>query len=200
MEHHGAFTMRRSREEAAATRQRIVDTASHEFRENGIAGTGLSELMGAAGLTQGGFYKHFESKDQLVAEAIERSFDQVTGDFWAASIKGKSPDAAFRAIVDGYLSAKHRDHSAEGCPLSALGTELRRSGEQIAEVATEGMKQMIELIAEQLEAGVSPEQAKKRATAVLSAMVGGMVLARLANNVRLSGTILRDVKEFILQK
>jgi TetR/AcrR family transcriptional regulator, transcriptional repressor for nem operon len=83
--------------------------------------------------------------------------------------------------------------------LSALGTELRRSGEQIAEVTTEGMKQMIELIAEQLEAGVSSGQAKKRATAILSAMVGGMVLARLANNGRLSGTILRDVKEFILQ-
>ena len=189
--------MRRSREEAAATRQRIVDTASHEFRENGIAETGLSELMGAAGLTQGGFYKHFESKDQLVGEAIERSFDQIIGEL-AASIKGKPPDAAFRAVVDGYLSAKHRDHSAEGCPLSALGTELRRSGEPIAEVTTEGMKRMIELIAEQLEAGVSPEQAKKRATAVLSAMVGGMVLARLANNARLSGTILRDVKEFIL--
>ncbi|WP_035358339.1 TetR/AcrR family transcriptional regulator, partial [Edaphobacter aggregans] len=96
--------MRRSREEAAATRQRIVDTASHEFRENGIAETGLSELMGAAGLTQGGFYRHFESKDQLVGEAIERSFDQMIGEL-AASIKGKPPDAAFKAVVDGYLSA-----------------------------------------------------------------------------------------------
>src|SRR5258708_12298796 len=100
----------------------------------------------------------------------------------AASIKGKTPDAAYRDVVDGYLSAKHRDHSAESCPLSALGTELRRSGEQIAEVTTEGMKQMIELIAEQLEAGVSPEQAKTRATPALSPMFIAIVLARLPTN------------------
>src|SRR5260370_42416523 len=103
LEHHGVFTMRRSREEAAATRQRIVDTASHEFRENGIAETGLSELMGAAGLTQGGFYKHFDSKDQLVGEAIEPSFDQIIGEL-SASLKVKPPVAAFTALAHDYFS------------------------------------------------------------------------------------------------
>src|SRR2546421_221637 len=113
--------MRKSREEAAQTRQRIVNTAAAEIRKNGIVASGLNELMAAAGLTRGGFYKHFESKSQLVAEAFAQAARQVTVQrFATAASRGKSPAAE-------YLSAAHRDHPDFGCPLAAIGAELGRS-------------------------------------------------------------------------
>src|SRR3954468_7115102 len=101
--------MRKSREEAAQTRKRIVTAASGEFRKNGIVATGLSDLMKAAGLTHGGFYKHFDSKDQLVAEACAEAVD--------ASIERMSAAGPMAAAT--YLSPLHRDNPAEGCPLAA---------------------------------------------------------------------------------
>src|SRR5258707_3203845 len=105
--------MRKSREEAAQTRKRIVTAASEEFRKNGIVATGLNDLMKAADLTHGGFYKHFESKDQLVAEAcaeaVEAMIERLT--------------AAGSSAVAMYLSTRHRDDPAVGCPLAAIGSE-----------------------------------------------------------------------------
>src|SRR5215470_18188474 len=91
-------SMRKSREEAAATRERIVDAAAREFRQNGIAETGLDDLMQAAGLTHGGFYKHFESKNQVVGEAVKRSFDQTLAGM-QSSAEGKTPEAALSTLV-----------------------------------------------------------------------------------------------------
>src|SRR3954454_8495563 len=111
--------MRKSKAAAAETRKRIVAAAAAEFRKNGIVATGLNELMKAAGLTHGGFYKHFESKDQLVAEACAEAVDSVI-----ERVRAAGPGAG--AI---YLSTRHRDHPAGGCPLSAIGIELGRSDE-----------------------------------------------------------------------
>src|SRR5271167_3450244 len=95
--------MRKSREEAARTRKRIVTAASGEFRKNGIVATGLNDLMSAAGLTHGGFYKHFESKDQLVAEACAEAVETILEMLAAAASKKGGAAAA-------YLSTDHRDH------------------------------------------------------------------------------------------
>ena len=111
--------MRKSREEAAQTRRRIVEAASCEFRKNGIVATGLNDLMKAAGLTHGGFYKHFESKDQLVAEATTVALD--------ALLEGMAAHPTINAAVAAYLSTRHRDNPASGCPLVAIGSELSRS-------------------------------------------------------------------------
>ena len=108
--------MRKSREEAAQTRRRIVEAASCEFRKNGIVATGLNDLMKAAGLTHGGFYKHFESKDQLVAEATTAAVD--------ALLEGMAAHPTISAAVAAYLSTRHRDNPASGCPLAAIGSEL----------------------------------------------------------------------------
>src|SRR5260370_12334511 len=121
----GVEGMRRERKEEAARRRRIVDAAAREFRQNGIAETGLNDLMQAAGLTHGGFYKHFESKDQVVGEAVKRSFEQCFADM-VSSAEGKTPEAALSTLVTKYLSANHRDWVGAACPLSSLGTDLRR--------------------------------------------------------------------------
>ena len=120
--------MRKSREEAAATRERIVDAAAREFRQNGIAETGLNDLMRAAGLTHGGFYKHFESKDQVVDEAIKRSFEQTLGDM-ESSTEGKTPKAALSTLITKYLSTNHRELRRRGLPFVLPGYRLAPSGQ-----------------------------------------------------------------------
>src|SRR5258707_7231815 len=102
------MTMRKSKQETALTRERIVKAAAAEFRQHGIVATGLNDLMSAAGLTHGGFYKHFESKDQLVAEACAEAVETILEMLAAASEKGGAAAA--------YLSTDHRDHPATGCP------------------------------------------------------------------------------------
>ncbi len=189
--------MRKSRQETEATRKRIVESASEAFRKNGIAETGLHDLMLNAGLrTQGGFYKHFESKDQLVMEAISFSFGQILEQM-KASIDDGTPEEAFERLVMNYLSPKHRDRISEACPLSALGSELRRSGDSTSEVTADGLKSYIALIAQQIK-DVPADVAKKRATAIFSAMVGGVVLSRIANNASWSNSILKSTRDFIL--
>src|ERR1700683_2474874 len=111
--------MRKSREEAAQTRKRIVTAASEELRKNGIVATGLNDLMKAAGLTHGGFYKHFESKDQLVAEACAEAVDAMIG------VMAAQP--TINAAVAAYLSTPHWDDPACRCPLAAIGSELART-------------------------------------------------------------------------
>src|SRR3954451_19354341 len=111
IESRGGTPMRKSRGEAAQTRRRIVEAASCEFRKNGIVATGLNDLMKAAGLTHGGFYKHFGSKDQLVAEACAEAVDAV--------IVKMEAHPTINAAVAAYLSTRHRNDPASGCPLAA---------------------------------------------------------------------------------
>src|SRR5712691_12154767 len=108
--------MRKSKQEAAVTRQRIIMAAAAAFRKNGIAGTGLSDLMAAAGLTHGGFYRHFDSKDQIVAEAFTAAAKSLAEQL-AASASKKS-QLGLKKIVETYLSAAHKDEPADGSPVA----------------------------------------------------------------------------------
>src|SRR5712671_1113823 len=107
--------MRKSRQEAAKTRERIISSAAAEFREHGIAATGLADFMKAAGLTHGGFYRHFESKDQLVAEACSAAIATMT-ERVASSASRKRGRKGLEAVVAHYLSTEHRDNPRDGCP------------------------------------------------------------------------------------
>src|SRR5271169_5052526 len=129
--------MRKSREEAAQTRKRIVTAAASQFRKNGIVATGLADLMTAAGLTHGGFYKHFESKDQLVAEACAEALEVLIQKLTAAG----------SGAATTYLSTRHRDDPSDGCPLSAIGCELSRIDAKTRAVATEGFLKLVEIMA-----------------------------------------------------
>jgi len=188
--------MRKSREEAALTRQRIVEAASTEFRRDGIAGTGLAGFMGSAGLTHGGFYKHFESKDDVLRESLE-----LAALTWADNIGAampRSPGARrLAAIVNDYLSLQHRDNVAGGCPFVALGSELSRASEAVRETATEGLEQLIDVIAAELP-DLSPAAAKRQAQVILATMIGALTMARMVDDPDLSASILRQARKSLI--
>jgi TetR/AcrR family transcriptional repressor of nem operon len=180
--------MRKSREEAAQTRKRIVTAAAGEFRKNGIVATGLNDLMKAAGLTHGGFYKHFASKDQLVeeacAEAVEALIERVTA---AGSGAGAT-----------YLSTSHRDNPADGCPIAAIGSELGRSDEKTRAVATDGFLKLVEIMAGQF-GKIPPDEARRRALVAVSTMVGALTMARMVKDPELSEEILKEAEKSLTE-
>ncbi len=179
--------MRKSREEAARTRGRIVTAAAGEFRKNGIVATGLNDLMKAAGLTHGGFYKHFASKDQLVREACEEAIRTAICERLGAAAEGPGPVAA-------YLSTVHRDDPATGCPLSAIGSELARSDEATRAAATEGFLGLVEIIEGQFDQ-VPRDAARRRALVAASTMIGALTMSRIVSDPDLSSEILEEAKK-----
>ncbi len=180
--------MRKSKEEAALTRKRIVTAAADEFRKNGIVATGLNDLMKAAGLTHGGFYKHFESKDQLVAEACAEAVETLIEKVKTAVAKG--PGAAPAT----YLSTGHRDNPSAGCPLSAIGSELSRSDERTRAVATEGFLKLVDIMAGQF--GKLPrDTARERALVAVSTMIGALTMSRMVSDPKLSAEILKEAEK-----
>ena len=184
--------MRKSKEEAAHTRKRIVEAASAEFRRNGIDGTGLADLMAAAGLTHGGFYKHFDSKEQVVEESLALAADTM-----AESIKGTvsaSPGAdGLHAAITNYLSIKYRDDPAGGCPFVTLGSEMARSSDAVREAVTAGFLKMVDTIAGRLD-GRSPAAARNEALVTLSTMIGAVTMARVVADPDLSTSLLEQAR------
>jgi TetR/AcrR family transcriptional regulator, transcriptional repressor for nem operon len=178
--------MRKSKEEAAFTRKRIVTAAAEEFRKNGIVATGLNDLMNAAGLTHGGFYKHFESKDQLVTEACAEAVETII-EYVANRTAGGTP------VAEIYLSTSQRDNPAAGCPLSAIGSELGRSDEKTRAVATEGILKFVNIMARQF-GKAKPADARRKALVAVSTMIGAMTMSRMVTDPELSAEILREAK------
>ncbi len=177
--------MRKSREEAVQTRKRIVRAAAGEFRKNGIVATGLADLMKAAGLTHGGFYKHFDSKDQLVREACGEAVQTAILDrLVLAASKGDG-------IAAAYLSTEHRDHPDTGCPLSAIGSELARCDENTRAVATEGFLKLVEIMEGQF-GKLKPDVARRRALVAVSTMIGALTMSRIVSDAKLSAEILKE--------
>jgi TetR/AcrR family transcriptional repressor of nem operon len=189
--------MRKSKQETAQTREEILQQAARAFRKDGIAQTGIAEVMAAAGLTNGGFYRHFDSKEQLVAEACNIACSVLLDNMERRAL-GKTPEKALNDLVKHYLSPGHRDNFDNACPLAALGGELRHADEETRQAAGAGLDRFISIVASQLEQ-LSSEKARARATAVVSAMVGSMVLARIVNNRSMSNAILKDTAQFILR-
>ena len=179
--------MRKSREEAAQTRKRIVAVAAGEFRKHGIVATGLNDLMKAAGLTHGGFYKHFESKDQLVAEACAQAVETIV-EFVTNAAAGGTP------VAKTYLSTGQRDNPAAGCPLAAIGSELGRSDEKTRAVATDGFLKLVDLMAGQF-GKARPADARRRALVAVSTMIGALTMSRVVTDPELSAEILREAEK-----
>jgi TetR/AcrR family transcriptional regulator, transcriptional repressor for nem operon len=179
--------MRKSKEEAALTRKRIVTAAAEEFRRNGIVATGLNDLMKAAGLTHGGFYKHFESKDQLVTEACAEAVETMI-EFVANAAAGGTP------VAKTYLSISQRDNPGAGCPLSAIGSELGRSNEKTRAVATAGFLKLVNIMARQF-GKAKPSDARRRALVAVSTMIGAVTMSRMVTDPELSAEILREAEK-----
>ena len=185
--------MRKSKQEAAVTRQRIIKAAAAAFRKNGIAGTGLSDLMASAGLTHGGFYRHFDSKNQIVAEAFTAAAESLAEEL-AASASRKSPQRGLKAIVEKYLSAAHRDEPADGCPVAALGSEIARGDERTRAAATRALLKFVEIIASQFDK-TRPDVARRRAWIAAATMIGAVTISRIVTDSELSTGILRETEK-----
>jgi TetR/AcrR family transcriptional repressor of nem operon len=185
--------MKKSKLETAETRRRIVRAAAAEFRRNGIHATGLCELMAAAGLTHGGFYRHFDSKDQLVAEACAAGMGAEVGGAAACPDFGKG---GLKEMAASYLSTVHRDNPGEGCLLAGLGSELARSGDKTRAAASAGVLKLAEIIAAEY-GRTNPESAKGRALVALSAMIGAITLSRIVTDPKISAAILDYTRKYL---
>ena len=188
--------MRYSKGQKSATRAMIVRSASAAFRKKGVSAVSIVDLMKAIGLTHGGFYLHFKSREDLVGATVASAMGQ-TNDHFRALIGGAPPGEGLAAIVDVYLSARHRDISEAGCPLPAMGADISRASAATRGRFTRELCAMIDIVAEQFE-GVSVDAARNQATAAIAAMVGSLILARGTNSRRLSDHILAAGRQVVL--
>ncbi|KAA0689531.1 TetR/AcrR family transcriptional regulator [Neorhizobium sp. P12A] len=182
--------MGHSQVEKQRTHERIVEIAAKRLREEGLEGVGVADLMKEAGLTVGGFYKHFASRDELVAEAMDAAFRG-----WEKRLaeKGITPvEVGAADYIASYLSTRHRDDPGEGCAFGALNGELARSDAKTREIATERMKINIDVMADRL-GGKDSVAARSKAILTLSAMAGAVGFARIATDPALSEEILKSV-------
>jgi TetR/AcrR family transcriptional repressor of nem operon len=189
--------MRKSRVETAKTRDRIVKAAGAEFASDGISDAALARVMAAAGLTHGGFYRHFASKDQLVLETCSKTILSLVARLELLS-NGRPREQALRLLVDHYVSRAHRDRPRTGCPLAALGSELARRDKGTRHAAMEGFLHLSRLIAGHLET-VPFRKRAERSIAIVSAMVGAIILARIAPDSRVSDSVLAATRDYIIQ-
>ncbi|WP_218187159.1 TetR/AcrR family transcriptional regulator [Pseudomonas sp. URIL14HWK12:I6] len=172
-----------------------MNVASQVFKCNGINATGVSEIMAAAGLTHGGFYRHFESKEQLVAEACAVSMEELVG---AAEIAVDGGDETFLQHIQDFLSADYRDDRLGGCPLVAMGSELARADAETRRAASSGFEGLIELMAKRSRYK-DPESAKADAIFTLSSMIGAVTMSRIVDDPELSDLILESTKARLLE-
>jgi TetR/AcrR family transcriptional repressor of nem operon len=181
--------MRYTKEHKLRTRGRIVERASLALREEGADGVSVAALMDLAGLTHGGFYAHFESREALVVEAVLMAMDQ-TMSRWLQLIETTPVADRFNAIVDTYINAQDRDNRGRGCPLPALGADIARSSEKARRAFAQKLQEMIEVMRRQLP-NLSARHARRIATAAIATMTGTIVLSRASGERELSDYILK---------
>lgn len=184
----GKGQMRVSREMAAENRRQIVETASRMFREHGFDGVGIDAIMHGAGLTHGGFYGHFKSKDDLAAAAVTRALER--------SIEKQSRYTTPQDLVSGYLSERHCADRANGCAVAALGGDIARQGKGVRCGLTAYVRSQLDLFTRMLKSG-SAASRRKRAIATVSGMIGALTLARAVDDPALSREILAATQEVL---
>ncbi|MBI5128220.1 MAG: TetR/AcrR family transcriptional regulator [Rhodopseudomonas palustris] len=188
--------MRYSKEHKLETHARIVRKASVRLREKGAHGVGVADLMKDAGLTHGGFYAHFASREQLVIEAFAFAMDRSI-ERWRRLAAETPPAERLAVIVTSYLSPTHRDDPGRGCAVPALGAEIARESPKTRKVFAAKMETMIETIAAEF-IDAPPKAARKRAMATLATMMGSLLMARVAGSGELSDTILQAGRDAAL--
>jgi TetR/AcrR family transcriptional repressor of nem operon len=189
--------MRVSRAKAAEHRDRIIDAAGALFRAKGFGGIGVADIMKAADLTHGGFYGHFASKDDLVAQASRRTMARAVAN-WTKLVEA-APDDPYAALLEHYLSPRHRDDPGRGCAFAALGNDAARSGKVVRKAFAEGLAPLIDILAHSIPdkstSGKStpgkPKAARRRkAVAAMATLVGALTLARAVEGTALSDEML----------
>ena len=179
--------MRVSREKAGQSRERILDAVSALFRSRGFGGIGVADIMKAADLTHGGFYGHFTSKDDLIAEASQRSMARAAVNW--QHVVAAAPDDPYAALLKHYLSPRHRDDPGHGCAFAALSGDASRLGKPVQDAFAQGMEPLIDILAS-VSTGPTKTARRRKAIAALAGLVGALILARAAGDNALSDEIL----------
>jgi TetR/AcrR family transcriptional repressor of nem operon len=177
--------MRVTREQAAANREKVLQVAGTLFREHGFDGIGVADIMKRAGLTHGGFYGHFASKDDLAAEITARVLGRAG---WQERLTGKA-NPSFRDVVRAYLSPRHRDDPGTGCLLSALGSDAARQPRAVRRAFTDGFRARVDAWLK-LVPGRSAAARREKALATMAGLVGALMLSRAVDDPALSDEIL----------
>ena len=190
--------MRVSKEKAAQNRERILTSAARLFREHGIDATGVDAITEDAGLTHGGLYSQFGSKEAIAAEAIR--FALARGKrVWQRALERNPGKRALPAIVDGYLSRAHRDAPGTGCVVAALGTDIARQPRRVRQAFTREIKDDLEFLSR-----LMPDDGKEGryedAIATFASMAGALILARAVNDEELSDLILKSTAKRVIKR
>jgi TetR/AcrR family transcriptional repressor of nem operon len=190
--------MRVSRQKAAENRERIIDAAGALLRANGFSGIGVADIMKAANLTHGGFYGHFESKDDLVAQAC-RKVTAHAAESWERTA-AKSPDDPYAALLTHYLRPRHRDEPGQGCCFAALGADAARSSQVVQDAFADGLEPLIELLAKSAP-GETKAERRRKGVAAMAGLVGALLLSRAIgteDNKEFSDEILEATRRELL--
>lgn len=173
-------------------RERVIEMASRLFREHGFDGIGIADVMKAAGLTHGGFYGHFRSKEHLMAEAMEKALTGGKG-IWSA-LESEHAGDTIDAFINRYVSAKHRQNLSGGCALAALGSDAARKPRTVRRSFERGLRRFMDQLARALP-GRNASKRRAAALAVISQMVGALILSRSVDDPALSDEILESARE-----
>jgi TetR/AcrR family transcriptional regulator, transcriptional repressor for nem operon len=190
--------MRYSKEHKQETHTRIVKKASVRLREKGAHGIGVADLMKEAGLTHGGFYAHFDSREALVIEAFAYAMDHAN-ERWRKVAEQTPPEKRLATIVESYLTTVHRDDPGHGCAVPTLGAEIARESPKTRKAFAGKLEQMIDMMADQI-LDVPRKTARKQAMATLATMMGTLVMSRIAGSGEFSDEILTSGREAALER
>lgn len=188
--------MRYSAQHKQQTRDRIVRAAARRFRSRGSERAGIGDLMRDLRLTHGGFYRHFDSKEDLFAEAFEESLRQV-GDRVVAAIERAAPGGELNALIDAYLDVEHCDNVAGGCPVAALASEIARRPRGTRAPFLQALRAHIRRMAKYLPAA-NDEERRQKAVALFSGMAGTLAVARAFTEEQDRRSILEGARKFYL--
>ena len=183
------------KEHKAQTRDRVLDAASSAFREGGVTQVGVGELMRRAGLTHGGFYAHFDSKDELVAEALAYAMEDSRANL--DRLEGGAPKGLLSA-ANAYLSPEHASHPEIGCPIAALGPELTRGAPSVRQSFGREIRKRLDQLADLIPRRISPGRRRRDAAGALACMVGGIILTRGMKQPERAG-FLADCRAFLAE-
>jgi len=189
--------MRYSTEHKQETRERIVRTASRHFRRRGGKGVGIAELMSKLDLTHGGFYKHFNSKEELLVEAIAKAFDETESRFTEAVSKAK-PGTELKTLIEYYLSLEHCSNSADGCPMAALASEISRFPRAVRAEIDRAIKRRVKRVAGLLP-GATEKERERNCMALLSGLIGTVSVARAVVDPEVRKAVLDASKAFYIK-
>ncbi len=183
--------MRVSREQATENRGKILHVAAQLFREKGFDGIGIADLMKKVGLTHGGFYGHFASKEDLMVQTCAYAVDEILEQGQVSPAKGRG----YKAFISRYLSAEHRDNPGSGCLMAALGVDAARQSPLIKQAFTQSFNRLLGALMNLLPATKTEAAKREQALLTLASLVGAQVIARAVDDPKLSEEILRIVNK-----